>query len=106
MISELEFMSHIDDADLKSLICGDELPGMVFMLAWGDLDESSPGYDMLADALFDHEAADDPDEAPARDFDAPLVRQQILKCVLQHDDVRSAVEEAISMFADGDSSEC
>jgi hypothetical protein len=88
-------MSKIDTNQLRALLSDENLPGTFYMLIWADVEENSEAYRALSDALFDHAAADDPDEAPARDLSDPSVRQRVVDCVLKYPEVRAATEQAL-----------
>ena len=88
-------MNSADDEKLRESICDEELPGITFMLVWGELDEHSDGHRALSDVLFDHESVDNPDDAPNRDLSDPEVRRRVFECVMEYGDVRVALEKVL-----------
>ena len=85
-----------DNARLREIICDGGLPGVAYILVWSELDEESEGYEALSKVLFDHEAADNSENAPTRDLSDSAVRQAVFDCVSQHAEVREAFENVLT----------
>jgi hypothetical protein len=89
-------MPILDDDRLREIVCDDGLPGITYILVWGELDEDSRGYKDLSQVLFGYEAGGNPDDAPSKDLSDPAVRQGVFDCALRHSDVRDALENVLS----------
>jgi hypothetical protein len=77
----------IDPERLLRLLLDARLPGVAYMLVWGELREGSDGYTALSDVLFEDELT--------RDLSQPSVRQGVYECALQYPDVRQACEKVL-----------
>lgn len=86
----------MDDEMLRQRVLDRQLPGVAYMLIWGELDEASEGCSALSRVIFDYESVSNPDDAPNRDLSDPAVRQGVLECALRHTDVRQACEKVLS----------
>jgi hypothetical protein len=90
-------MAEFDAAQLRRTLCDAQLPGVVYMLIWSELDEDSDAYRALSDALFDHDADEDPDEAPARDLSDPSVRRRVADCAAEYPAIQAAALRVLSL---------
>lgn len=84
-------MSEPDADKLRKYLLNADLPGVAYMLIWGDLDEASEAYAELQDVLFDGPSED----APCRDLSDPKVRAGVTECALKYPEIAAAVRKQI-----------
>jgi len=89
-------LTTLNNDRLRKIICDEGLPGLTYMLVWGELDEDSEGHIALSKVLFDHESVVNPDDAPNRDLSDPSVRQGVFDCAMRYSNVRKAIESVLS----------
>jgi hypothetical protein len=86
----------MDDEILRQKVLDPQLPGVAYMLIWGELSEESEGHRALSRVLFDEESVSSPEDAGNRDLSDPVVRQGVFDCARQFNDVRQACEKILS----------
>ena len=88
-------MPQIDPFELRQILLDEATPGMIFMLIWSELDEESEAYRALTEVLFDHDAVDDPEQAPNRDLSDPSVKTNVADCAARYPEIHAAAERVI-----------
>jgi hypothetical protein len=90
---------QIDPSRLCEILLDENVPGMLFMLIWSEVDEESEGYRALSHVLFDEEEVDDESEGRCRDGSdpvrSPVMRRNVADCVERYSEVRLAAERVI-----------
>ena len=87
--------SMLAPESFREALLDPRLPGVAYMLVWGELSEGSQGHLALSQVLFDCEAAPSPDDAPTRDLSDASVRQGVYDCAMRYPDVRQACEKVL-----------
>ena len=86
-------MVRVQPNELREFLSNKDLPGITYMLLWGELDEESEGYRSLSKVLFDYESVDDPDKAPNRDLSDLKVRAGVVDCAIRYPEVGQAAAQ-------------
>jgi hypothetical protein len=83
-------MAPVDPNELRKFLGDKELPGLTYILIWGELDEDSEGYTALSQVLFEQVAVGDPEVAPTRDLGDFKVRAGVVDCAIRYPEVGRA----------------
>ena len=87
----MSLSKHIEPQIIRKVLCGDNFPALAYVLIWNELDENSESFRVLSRILFDHDAVDNPENAPIRTV-TPAIRSAVADCVLKYTEAYFATE--------------
>ena len=83
----------IDSREVHKFLRRYDLPFLVYMLIWGNVEEDSESRRALSEILFDDEACNEEGEATLRDLSDQTWRKAFADCALKHVEIQIATVE-------------